>query len=82
MLIKENQWFLDNVNVIIDGKVIKKIRFDEGEIKYVEGIGKAIVRDYLTKVFEKVKDKKPKKKKANKKAANKAAVDLMQEMGL
>lgn len=82
VLIKENQWFLDNVNIIIDGKVIKKIRFAEGEVIYTKGIGKAIVLDYLTKMIDTAKDKKPKKRKSNKKAAQKSAVSFMQEMGL
>ncbi|RLD43962.1 MAG: hypothetical protein DRI86_08675 [Bacteroidetes bacterium] len=79
--------YLENVNVLINNKIVKKVRFEYGEKIYEESLGKEIVEEYIFDLIsnaeEKPNVKKRKKRKAtNKKSKNKAAMDLMSELGL
>ena len=46
-------YYLVNVNIILGNKVVKKIRFEEGERKYSKGIGKKICETYLEEKLRK-----------------------------
>ena len=83
----EGNLYLENVNVLFGTKIIKKIRFAEGEKPYVKGMGKEIAIDYLKNMFVKyIKDEKPNEKtiktKVNHRAADKTAKNLFSEIGI
>ena len=74
--------FLENVNVLFGDKIIKKIRFAQGEKPYVKGMGKEIAIKYLKSVLEKNKQKSTVSSTVNKTAATKAAKDLFSNLGI
>jgi hypothetical protein len=89
VVIEDNdRFYLENVNILIGRKIIKKIRFKPGEKPYVTGMGKDIAIQYLrdTLIDEKnqndQKSDSKKYEKVNEEAAMKAASDLFTEIGL
>ena len=87
---ENGECYLDNVNIILNNKIIKKLRYEAGEKPYVESMGKSLVEDYFLSLIQnddgvsvdKKKKRKSKVVKGNKKVRAKAAVDLMKEFGL
>ena len=84
--IHNGEKFLSSVNVLIEKKIIKRIRFEQCEKLYLQNIGKEIAIQYLKNALYSKKGKKStrerKNKKVNKDAANEAAKDLLSELGL
>jgi len=78
--------YLENINIILNDKIVKKLRYEIGEIPYKRFIGKELMSEYLLSVIVKNSKEETKKgrtkKNVNRKAHNKAAVNLMNELGL
>jgi hypothetical protein len=75
--------YLKTLNIIIDDKTIKKIRFDDQELVYQKGMGEKIILQKVSALLTKNNNKrKHKKQKVSKQAAGKAATDLLNNLGL
>jgi hypothetical protein len=76
-----DKYYLNNVNILLGRKVIKKIRFKDREKPYISGMGKDIAIQYLKEQLTEVKKgKKP--KTTSKIVVEKAAENLFEELGL
>ena len=78
--------YLMNINLLLNGKVIKKFRFKKGEKLYEQGTGEQFMTDVLTNIlkdaFSKKDKKRTKKQKINKQAAEKAAKEFLNNINL
>ena len=87
LMVEKGNIFLQNVNIIFNSKIIKKVRFGTYEMPYTEGMGKEIAIDYLKGVYNKKNDKTRKKRKTSasnvhKDAIDKVVKDLFSELGI
>lgn len=86
--VDKDNFYLDNVNILLGRKIIKKIRFQPGEKPYEKGMGKDIAIQYLRDTLSSGNNKNNKEsenqndEKVNPEAACKAAKDLFTEIGL
>ena len=73
---------LVNLNIILDNKIVHKIRFENDEQQYEIGVGEKIALEFINSKLSSKEKKRKTPSKVNKTAANNAAKNLFNNMGL
>ena len=85
---QQGETYLNSVNILSDGKVIKKIKYDDESIVYEKGLTEKIALEYILSKLKKEKDsnkensKGGNSQKINKKAQKSAINNLMNDLNI
>jgi glutamate formiminotransferase len=86
IIYEDGHCYLENVNIILNNKIIKKIRFKTGEKLYEKSMGKEIVEEYILSLIQNVESQpstdQRTKEYVSRTAKRKAASDLMSDLGI
>jgi len=85
---EQGETYLNSVNIISDGKVIKKIKYEDENIVFEKGLTEKIALEYIlsklktVKGFKKGNSKGSNFQKINKKAQKSAINNLMNDLNI